>query len=101
LEVAPLIRALGDHFRAVADAEAERVLRRQPALTPAQAEAVRQMAHRIAANLANGPLREVRKLASEPAGHDALRVLARTFGLELPAVAGMPSRAPATRASGD
>ena len=101
LDAVPLIRALGDHCARVAESEAERFLRRQPELTAEQAAGVRQMAHRIAANLANGPIQQVRLLAREPGGQEALRVLAGAFGLQLPALTGLPAMSPGARASGD
>ncbi len=101
LDAVPLIRALEGHYAQVAEAEVERILRRQPELTAVQQAAVREMAHRITANLANGPMQQVRRLAREPGGQEALRVLARAFGLDLPAVTGLPTRAPGSRASGD
>lgn len=101
LDAAPLMRALRQHFERVAATEAERLLGRQGEFSPEQAAAVRRLAHRIAANLADGPLRQVRLLAAEPGGQDALRALARAFDLELPAVAGLPGPGRVPHASGD
>ena len=99
-DAVPLIRALGEHFAGVASAESDRLLRQLPDLRPDQAQAVRRMAHRIAASLANGPIQHVRRMAGEPGGQDAVRALATAFGLDLPAVTGLPTPDPAARASG-
>lgn len=79
----PVIRALREKFKATADREVERLLRRLPDLAESQREQVRAFSASIVGKLLHDATMALKQFAEEGRHEEAFRLIAEMFALEL------------------
>lgn len=80
-ELTPTIVALQQQLEGVRVAEIERARGKLGALTPQQEEAIEALTRGIINKLAHGPISEIRRVANEPDGPNAIEAIRRMFRL--------------------
>jgi glutamyl-tRNA reductase len=80
-EVAPTIVGLQDQFEIWRKGEIERQRARLGALTPQQEDAIDAITRGLVNKIAHGPISELRRTASDPAGHHMMDTIRRLFKL--------------------
>ena len=80
--MAPVITALREQARAVAQAEVERALRRAPELDEREQEILREMAHRIVNKLLHSPTITLKERAARGEHLTYLHAARKLFALE-------------------
>ena len=95
LQATPTIVALRRHLHEMADHELSRYRARLGPLTPAQEEAVRQMASSLVNKLLHAPTLALKRSAAQSGGGMRVRLIREIFGIE------PPSDAPSDAARGE